>query len=187
MQRALIEPETERLTLRQWRDSDYAPYVALNADPRVMEHFPNTLDKAASDAMADKIRSLITEQGWGFWAVERKDTQAFIGSVGLHRPTADLPFNPCVEIGWRLAAEHWGQGYATEAARAALQVGFETLGLEEIVAFTALSNLKSQAVMERLGMQRDEETFEHPDVPIGNPLREHCLYRMTSDSYFQKD
>lgn len=177
----IIEPETKRLRLRQWRDSDYAPFAVLNADPRVMEHFPSTLDRAASDELADKVRSLIAERCWGIWAVERKDTQAFIGFVGLHIPSADLPFQPCVEIAWRLAAEHWGHGYATEAAQAVLQVGFETLQLEEIVSFTALSNLKSQAVMERLGMQRDEQTFEHPDVPVEHPLREHCLYRMTSN------
>lgn len=178
----ILELNTERLKLRQWQDSDYAPLAALNADPQVMEYFPNTLDRETSDAMADRLRGWIADYGWGFWAVELKETNAFIGCVGLYIPTADLPFQPCVEIGWRLASKYWGKGYATEAAQVSLRVGFEVLRLKEIVSFTALSNLKSQAVMERLGMVRDEQAFEHPSVPIGNPLRQHCLYRLQHHS-----
>lgn len=174
----IIEPVTERLYLRQWQDSDYAPFARMNADPRVMEYFPAHLERTASDELADRCRSLIAERGWGFWAVEHKQTHTFIGFVGLRIPTHDFPFNPCVEIGWRLATDYWGKGYATEAARAALQVGFNTLGLEEIVAFTSLLNRRTQLLMERLGMQRESWTFEHPALPPDSLLREHCLYRL---------
>src|SRR5690606_25323375 len=131
----LIEPETDRLLLRQWRESDKEPFYALNSDPRVMEYFPALLSKVKSDSVVDRAKSLIMERGWGFWAAELKETGAFIGFVGLHVPTDDLPFSPCVEIGWRLAHEHWGKGYATEAALAALNVGFHQLLLNEIVSF----------------------------------------------------
>ena len=183
MMPTLIEPETERLYLRQWQGSDYAPFARMNADLRVMEHFPACLEQAASDELADRCCKLIAERGWGIWAVELKQTQSFIGFVGLHIPTHDFPFNPCVEIGWRLAADHWGNGYATEAAQAALQVGFDMLELEEIVSFTSLLNRRSQALMERLGMQREAWTFEHPALPAGSPLREHCLYRLDRNLY----
>ena len=175
----MIEHETERLLLRQWCASDREPFAALNADPRVMEYFPALLDRAASDAMADRCQALIDKRGWGLWAVETRDSHAFIGFVGLHIPTAALPFNPCVEIGWRLAHSHWGRGLATEAAQAALRVGFEVLRLPEIVSFTARSNLRSRAVMAKLGMIDAGEAFEHPSVPLGSPLRRHCLYRLS--------
>jgi RimJ/RimL family protein N-acetyltransferase len=176
----LIEPVTARLQLRQWRESDRLPFAQLNADPRVMEYFPATLDRAASDALVDRCQALIAQQGWGFWAVEIKETCELIGFVGLHRPIAELPFSPCVEVGWRLAYDYWGKGYATEAATAALQVGFEILELPEIVSFTAVMNQRSRAVMERLGMQESAaETFEHPLVPVGHRLRQHCLYRLS--------
>lgn len=178
-----LEIDTPRLRLRQWRAADRAPFAALNADPRVMEHFPSTLDRAASDAIAERCETLIAERGWGFWAVERRDSGDFIGFVGLNVPTAALPFAPCVEIGWRLAHAAWGQGLASEAARAALTTGFETLGLAEIVSFTALSNRRSQAVMERLGMRRTSEDFDHPVLPEGHPLRRHCLYRLNADAW----
>lgn len=179
----MIALETPRLRLRQWRDEDFAPFAALNADPQVMAHFPAPLDRAQSDALAVRCRELIDTQGWGFWATEIKATGEFIGFVGLNRPTAELPFSPCVEIGWRLARPFWHQGYASEAARAALHVAFDDLALAEIVAFTALGNRRSQAVMTRLGMCRAGATFEHPAVPAGHPLREHCLYRLARDAW----
>ncbi len=175
--------ETEHLRLRQWQASDRAPFAALNGDPVAMAFFPATLTRAQSDALADRIEGLIAERGWGFWAVEVKATGAFAGFTGLHVPKPDLPFMPCVEIGWRLLPEFWGRGFATEAAREALRVGFETLGLAEIVSFTAVSNTRSWAVMERLGMTRDEATFEHPTVPEGHVLREHYLYRLGRDGW----
>lgn len=172
-----ITLETERLVLRQWRPSDREPFAAMGADPRVMEHFPALLTRAQSDVLADRCEALIQERGWGFWAAELKASHEFIGFVGLHTPSPELPFSPCVEIGWRLSVAHWGQGLASEAARAALHFGFTSLALEEIVSFTALHNAKSRAVMQRLGM-RDAGTFEHPHVPEGSALRLHRLYRL---------
>lgn len=174
----MIEFETDRLRLRQWRATDRKPFAEINADERVMEFFPATLDRAASDVMADRCASLIAERGWGFWATELKSSGQFIGFVGLHIPTAELPFSPCVEVGWRLGFQYRGKGYATEAAQGALRVGFERLNLPEIVSFTAVANLRSRAVMERLGMREAPGTFEHPHVPAGSALRVHCLYRL---------
>ncbi|MGB0563989.1 MAG: GNAT family N-acetyltransferase [Spirulinaceae cyanobacterium] len=183
----MIEPTTDRLRLRQWQERDRAPFAQLNADPRVMEYFPSPLDCTASDAMVDQLIALIQQQGWGLWAVERQVDQQFIGFVGLKTPTMALPIASLtqlpVEVGWRLAQEFWGKGYATEAARAALRVGFTQLELPEIISFTALENRRSQAVMQRLGMQRDAETFLHPAVPAGHPLQEHCLYRLSADAW----
>ena len=169
--------ETPRLLLRQWRDTDYAPFAALNADPPVRQYFPDILTTGQSRAQADAYRSLIDKNGWGLWALEVKRTGEFVGFTGLHAPSATLPFSPCVEVGWRLARDAWGCGYATEAAREAAIYGFEVLGLEEIVSFTAVGNARSRAVMERLGMRFDRN-FEHPGLPEGSLLREHCLYRM---------
>lgn len=179
----LIEISTKRLHLRQWRASDRQPFAELNADPRVMEFFPNRLDRAASDALADRIQAQITNQGWGLWAVEFRDTQAFIGFVGLNIPALELPCSPCVEVGWRLAFPYWGQGYASEAAQEALRIGFERLDLQEIVSFTAIHNRRSRAVMERLNMCEMPETFLHPQLPIGHPLAEHCLYKKMSAKF----
>lgn len=177
---------TERLLLRQWREADLAPFAALNADPRVMEFFPRPLDRAESDALAARLSAFIRERGFGFWAAERKADGAFLGFVGLNAPAWTAPFTPCVEIGWRLARACWGQGYATEAARAALAFGFATLGLAEIVAFTVPGNRRSRAVMERLGMHRDPAAdFEHPAVPEGHALRRHVLYRLTRSAWRQ--
>ena len=174
---------TARLRLRPWRDEDKAPFRALNADPRVMAFFPSILSAAESDALAERCQALIAQHGWGFWAVECKATQAFIGFVGLHAQPETLPFSPCVEIGWRLAHEYWGQGYASEAATAALRFGFDSLGLEEIVAFTAVGNLRSRAVMARIGMREDGPAgFGHPSLPPDHPLYRHCLYRISASA-----
>jgi RimJ/RimL family protein N-acetyltransferase len=178
-----IEFTTERLQLRQWRPADREPFARLNADPRVMEFFPAPLDRAASDARADRIEAQIAERGWGLWAVATRTDDAFIGFVGLQISPADLPCSPSVEIGWRLACEHWGQGYAPEAARGALRIGFANVGLAEIVSFTAVRNHNSRRVMEKLGMREDPQTFAHPLVPEGSPLREHCLYRLSRDQW----
>lgn len=177
------ELETARLKLRQWQNSDLEPFAEMNADPRVMKFFPALLNRTESDAMAERIRSLIAQRGYGFWAVELKESQAFIGFVGLHIPAAELPFSPCVEIGWRLGFPYWGQGYATEAAREALRFAFTELNLPEIVSFTAIGNLRSQSVMRRLDMQPQPETFQHPDIPPGHPLREHCWYRLSLEAW----
>ncbi|MBW4470636.1 MAG: GNAT family N-acetyltransferase [Stenomitos rutilans HA7619-LM2] len=179
----LIEFNTERLHLRQWCADDREPFAQLNADPRVMEFFPNLLDQAASDALLDRIETKIRDQGWGWWAVEITATREFIGFVGLNIPAPDLPCSPCVEVGWRLAFPYWGKGYATEAAREALRIGFEVLQFEEIVSFTAIPNRRSQAVMERLNMRKMPETFLHPRISIGHPLAEHCLYKLSRSDF----
>ena len=183
----LIEPQTERLRLRQWRDRDREPFAAMSTDPQVMEFFAGPLSRPESDALIDRCIALIADRGWGFWAAERLDTGDFIGCVGLHVPTVDLPFSPCVEIGWRLARPHWGRGYATEAANLALKVGFETLDLEEIVSFAVAGNRRSRAVMERLGMVDTGFTFEHPDVPDNDGTRRHCLYKITRRQWVDRN
>lgn len=179
----LIEIETARLRLRQWCVADKEPFAALNADPTVMGFFPALLTRSESDAIVDRCESLIAERGWGLWAVETRTGREFVGLVGLHRTAPELPFLPCIEISWRLAADHWGKGYATEAARGAIRVGFTRLHVHDLVAFTAVSNLRSRAVMERIGMRNTGETFEHPNVPMGSVLRTHCLYRLTREQW----
>ena len=170
--------ESDRLRLRQWQAADLPAFAEMGADPVVMEHFPARLDRERSDALALRFKTMIDERGWGVWALERKAGGEFIGFVGLNIPSDELPFSPCVEIAWRLAQGYWHQGYASEAARVALRFGFVELDLEEIVAFTSLGNLRSQAVMARLGMRRSPENFQHPALPEGHPLRDHCLYRL---------
>ena len=172
------ELRTARLLLRPFRDGDLAPFAELNADPEVMEFFPATLGRADSDAFAARVRRRTEEDGWGLWAVEITATGEFAGFTGLARPAFTAPFTPAVEVGWRLARRHWGHGYATEAATAALAFAYETLGLDEVVSFTAVTNLRSRAVMERLGMTHDPgDDFDHPALPPGHPLRRHVLYR----------
>jgi len=175
----IIEFQTPRLRLRQWRDSDRGPFAALNADPVVMQFFLAPITREASDASIDAWQSQFAERGWSNWAVEVTETQTFIGFVGLSVLRRVLPFSPCVEIGWRLARAHWGKGYATEGARGALRIGFERLALQEIVSFTTVLNLRSRAVMERIGMHDTHEDFEHPGIPEGHPQRLHCLYRVS--------
>lgn len=181
-----IELETERLLLRQWRASDRTPFAELNADPIVMAYFPALLTRTESDAVADRAERLIAERGWGAWATQIKATGQFIGFVGLNVPRDDLPISPCVEILWRLGSAHWHRGFATEAAQGALQVGFEFLGLTEIVAFTVPANTRSRAVMTRLGMQMDAATFEHPALPVGHALRTHCNYRLSRETWLSR-
>jgi len=171
--------ETERLVLRRWKSSDSAPYAKLNSDPAVMEFLLKPLSQEESEAMISRAETHFTEHGYGPWAVELKATGDLLGFTGLTRPSFDAHFTPCVEVGWRLARSFWGKGFATEAARAALDFGFDKAGLKEIVSFTVPANKRSIAVMERLGMRRDpEEDFEHPKVPLGHLLRRHVLFRL---------
>ena len=178
--------ETQRLKLRQWIASDRKPFSKLNADQQVMEYFSDVLSDTESNALADRIEFLINKNGWGFWAVELKASRAFIGFVGLHSPRVKLPFNPCVEIGWRLAKEHWGNGYATEATQAALYYGFEHLKLDEIVSFTSVVNRPSQAVMRKIHMTNTNENFMHPSIPEGNALEEHVLFKITKPTLHRR-
>lgn len=168
---------TDRLILRPWRESDREPFAAQNADPEVMRFLIGPLTREQSDAMVDRARSHLAEHGFTFWAVEAPGVAPFIGAVGLLRVRFAASFTPAVEVAWRLHRPYWGQGYATEAARAAIADGFDRVGLDQIVAFTVLSNLASQAVMHRLGMRRAGE-FDHPLVPETSALRRHVLYRL---------
>ena len=171
--------KTERLRLRRWLLADRAPFAALNADPRVMEHFPGPLSREESDTLATAIEAHFDQHGFGLWAVEIPHVTTFAGFVGLSVPRFEAHFTPCVEIGWRLAAEHWGRGYATEGARAVLTFAFQTLGLGEIVSFTVPANARSRRVMERIGMVHNRaDDFDHPMLPDGHPLRRHVLYRI---------
>lgn len=176
----VAELVTERLVLRAWRDADLAPFAALNADPRVMEHFPSTSSRAESGAIAERIRRHFASHGFGLWAIEVPGVADFIGFVGLVHVAFAAPFTPAVEIGWRIAAAHWGHGYATEAARRVLELGFEHLQLDQIVSMTVPDNLRSRGVMERLGMHRaPADDFDHPRIPEGHRLRRHVLYRLS--------
>lgn len=173
----MAELTTERLLLRPWKPEDKAPFAALNSDPEVMEHFPALLTREESDAAIERFQQRLETYGYALWALEIRSTGEFIGMTGIQNVPFDAPFTPAVEIGWRLARSAWGHGYASEAARASLGYGFETVGLEEIVAMTSTKNFRSQAVMERLGMTRDPaDDFDHPNVSEG-PLRRHVLYR----------
>ena len=178
--------DTARLRLRPWRDEDLAPWAALNADPEVMATIGRPLERSQSDLLAQRIRGHFDRHGFGLWAVEVPGVASFIGFIGLSIPQFEAHFTPCVEIGWRLARAEWGKGYASEGARAALAFGFERLSLAQIVSFTAVSNLRSRRVMERIGMQRRAaEDFDHPKLPEGHPLRRHVLYRIAREAWYR--
>jgi ribosomal-protein-alanine N-acetyltransferase len=181
---APLSLQTNRLVLRRWRAADKRPFARLNADPVVMEHFPRTLDRAESDAFADRIEAGFDARGYGLWAVEIPGEAEFIGFVGLALHDFPAHFTPAVEIGWRLARDHWGKCFATEAARTAIADGFDRVGLGEIVSFTAVVNIRSVAVMQRLGMTHDPaDDFDHPRLPVGHHLGRHVLYRITRLNY----
>jgi ribosomal-protein-alanine N-acetyltransferase len=168
--------------LRDWRDEDLAPWIALNADPRVREFFPSILTASESAAQMQEARGHIARHGFGPWAVEVRGGAPFVGFIGLSVPTFDAHFTPCVEVGYRLAFDAWGHGYATEGARAVLRYGFQSLRLSEIVSFTTESNWRSRRVMDRLGMHRDPaDDFDHPNLHENHPLRRHVLYRLRAE------
>jgi RimJ/RimL family protein N-acetyltransferase len=172
---------TDRLLLREWRDEDRELFATMNADPVVMEYFVSPLSRLQSDSLVDVFRDEFADKGFCPWAVELRDTDTFIGFVGLHTVSDKMTFAPAVEVGWRLAKAYWGLGYASEAGAASLHFAFQTLQLDEVVSFTSVINIRSQRVMTRIGMKRDETSnFEHPSVPVGNPLRSHVLYRTRS-------
>ena len=176
-----IQLETPRLILRQWQNADLEAFYQLNSNTEVMQYFPKVLDKTESDQLAYRIQSLIQQNGWGFWAVELKSTQEFMGFTGLHHQPTQFKFSPCTEIGWRLNSQYWGNGYATEAALRCLEFAFNSLNLNEIVAFTAKQNLKSQAVMKRIGMTYKFD-FDHPELDDQSPLKEHQLFSIQKGS-----
>jgi RimJ/RimL family protein N-acetyltransferase len=176
--------ETERLALRAWKDSDREPFARLNADPRVMRLMPRRLTREESDAFAERIAAQLAKHGFGLYAAELKENRTFIGFIGLSVPAFETAFTPCVEIGWRLAADCWNRGLAGEGARAVAAHAFRDLALAELVSFTVPHNLASRRVMEKLGMTRDpDEDFDHPRLEAGHPLRRHVLYRLRADSF----
>ena len=166
---------TDRLLMRRWGESDRDPFAALNSDPETMRYLLGTLDRAESNAFVDRIESRFREQGYGLWALEVVETGTFIGFTGLNPMPDGVPGEGGVEVGWRLARHAWHMGYATEAARAALAVAFDGVGLEEIWSITAVVNEPSQAVMRRIGLT-EVAKFEHQKVPVGHPLRPHVAY-----------
>ncbi|NKB34539.1 MAG: GNAT family N-acetyltransferase [Pseudomonadales bacterium] len=176
--------QTPRLRLRQWKEKDLQAFARLNADDAVMEFFPNTFNLEESKEFAEKYQRKIEKNGWGFWVTERLEDGAFIGLVGLNR-VDDLPIGDCVEVGWRLAKDFWGFGYATEAARACLEFAFDELALDEVVAITTVNNTPSRRVMDRLDMIDSGENFEHPRVDDATGLKEHVLYKISRERFLQ--
>jgi RimJ/RimL family protein N-acetyltransferase len=175
---------TERLVLRRWRDQDGDAFAALNSDPEVMEHFPAVLTREESDQMIRRIELHFEEFGYGLWAVDIRWAEKLIGFCGLSVPTFHTHFTPAVEVGWRLTREEWGNGYATEAARAAVDFGFEQADLDEVLSWTIPANERSQGVMKRLGMKRAPELdFDHPRFLDDERLRRHVVYRLTRDDW----
>jgi RimJ/RimL family protein N-acetyltransferase len=171
--------ETRRLRLREWKKGDLAAFADLNAHPEVMTHFPSTLDRQQSDALVGRFSEHLNRHGYGFWAVEIREGAPFVGFLGLSNVSFEAHFTPSVEIGWRLAREAWGKGYAQEAARAVLRHAFDVLKLREVVSSTVPANIRSFTLMERIGMKRNaSDDFEHPNLPRGHPLRHHILYRL---------
>jgi RimJ/RimL family protein N-acetyltransferase len=171
--------ETERLLLRRWKEEDRDPFYQMNADPRVMEFMPECMTQAESDQLLERINEHFRKRGFGLFAAELREKGSFIGYVGLAVPSFEAHFTPCVEIGWRLSADHGGRGLATEGARAVAKYAFGELALDELVSFTVPANIRSRRVMEKIGMTHNAaDDFDHPDLPAGHPLRRHVLYRM---------
>lgn len=181
-----ITLETDYLLLRPWQPDDLPDFARLNADPEVMACFPAPLNRVRSDELAQRLADELLQRGWGIWALELKQEQRFIGFTGI-QPSSDFPFPDSVEIGWRLARDCWGRGLASEAARAALEYGFGSLQLPEIIAFTSVRNTRSRRLMERLGMRDSAENFLHPRLDPASPLAEHALYRLSRAQFEQSN
>ena len=176
--------ETERLILRRWKEEDLEPFAVLNANSKVCEFLPKTLTKKESDDLAAKIKTHFDKHGFGLFAIERKDSGAFIGFAGISVPGFEAHFMPAVEIGWRLDFPHWGKGFATESAKAVRDYAFDTLNLKELVSFTTVENKASRRVMEKIGMTHNQaDDFDHPALPEGHALKPHVLYRLYNQHY----
>ncbi len=175
---------TKRLILRPWHQSDLGPFAEFNADPRVMEFYPNILTREESDALAEKMQKEFAMRGYGFWAVEVPGIASFIGYIGLNYWDLKMEFSPCIDIGWRLGFAYWGKGYATEGALGALEYGFKSLKFAEIVSMATIGNTRSHHVMKRLGMKTNAaENFQHPKLPKDHPLSWRVLYRLASKEW----
>lgn len=175
---------TPRLRLRLWHENDADAFAAMNADPRVREHFVGVLTREESDASVERMRAHFAKHGFGTWAVELRDRPGLIGFAGLTHPMFAAPCGPCIEIGWRFAFDHWGRGYATEAAKEALRAAFEIVGLDEVVAFTTVGNARSRRVMEKIGLSHDEaDDFDHPLLPPEHRTSRHVLYRVRKEDW----
>jgi RimJ/RimL family protein N-acetyltransferase len=173
------ELRTDRLYLRRWLASDQLPFAKLNFDPRVVEFLPGPLSRAESDVRTEQIEAHFERHGFGLWAVEIPGITPFAGFIGLSIQRFEAHFTPCIEIGWRLDADHWNQGYATEGARAALEFGLRWVQAKEVVSFTTSGNVRSRRVMEKIGMTHSaSDDFDHPSLVEGHPLRRHVLYRI---------
>lgn len=180
----MVLATTERLILRRWRQSDLAPFSRLNLDPRAMEFLPGVVSPAESNRLADRIEAHFLVHGFGLCGAELRQNHRFLGFIGLSVPGFPAKFTPCVEIGWRLSPEHWGQGLATEGSREMVRYAFDVVGLDALVSFTVPGNLKSRRVMEKLGMTHDPaEDFDHPLLPEGHPLRRQVLYRLRRSEF----
>ncbi|WP_213875415.1 GNAT family N-acetyltransferase [Pseudomonas sp. dw_358] len=179
----ILQLESARLLLRQWRDDDLPQFAEMCADPQVMRYYPQALSRLESAAVIGNIRGHFAENGFGLWALQRKDSGEFIGFTGLNHVDFEAIFTPAVEIAWRLGRQHWGLGYASEAAWTALRCGFGQLDLDEMVAFAATANVASEKVMQAIGMRRDRSEFDHPALADGHPLRRHLLYRITRSQW----
>lgn len=184
----MVALATDRLILRQWRDSDREPFAKINSDRRVMEFFPNTLSRQDSDRFVDRIEAHFQKHEFGLFAAELRADHTFVGYIGLAVPSFVAAFTPCVEVGWRLSADQWGQGLATEGARELVRFAFGTLKLDSLVSYTVPINVRSRRVMEKIGMTHDPtEDFQHPDLPEGHPLRHHLLYRLRGPDLLATD
>lgn len=179
--------KTPRLILRQWQDKDRPLFANMTADQKVMKYFPSVLNRQQSDASIDRFMSSIEVNGWGFWAAERCDTQQFIGFIGINNNPEGLPFSPCVDIGWRLSSDAWGQGFATEGAKAVMNFAFRQANLSKIVSMTPVLNIVSERVMQKIGLLKTPQNFNHPKVQSGHVLEEHVLYSLTQCEYLSKN
>ena len=174
--------KTERLVLRKWMQADSIPFAEMNKDKEVMQYFPSVLSDEETAAMINRIGLHFEKYGFGLYALEKISTKEFIGYTGFMIPSFESFFTPCVEIGWRLRKEDWGKGYATEAAKACLHYGFETLGFEEIYSFTSKINLRSEKVMQAIGMIKEGE-FDHPNISLNHSLCRHLLYKIEKQKF----
>ncbi|MGO2509144.1 MAG: GNAT family N-acetyltransferase [Vibrio hibernica] len=175
----MITLTTERLILRPWKETDLDSLIKLNQDPEVMRFFPSVLSEHETQEMFNRVTSLFDINGWGFWLAEHKDTHEFIGLIGLNKVELDIPYAPFMEVGWRVAKDHWGKEYAPEGARAAIKFAFDELDQAAVYAFTAKQNAPSQRVMQKIGMVNTRNDFDHPKLEAGDILQRHCLYKIS--------